>query len=153
MHLRRNTGISLFNSVLVGMPEGLRLDHAGTWANAEGGNLQLRGVTLGNVTLPYAGKNGITDEQAKTFFTTAAFKNELYEAAKLADLKLNANTFSLSGAAAFLPQAGSPLLANTVWDGKAADAWFTKETFRGAFGTANWLEKWTNFNPQQTDYQ
>lgn len=152
MHLRRNTSISIFNSVLVGMPEGLRLDNTSTWANADGGGLQLRGVTLGNVVMPYAGKNGISDDQAKTFFTTAAFKNEMYEAAKLSDLKLNANAFNLTGAAAFLPQAGSPLLSNTVWDGKGADAFFTKESFRGAFGTSNWLEKWTNFNPQQTEY-
>lgn len=154
MHLRRATAISIFNSVFVGYPEGLRLDHATTLPNTVGNPsaMQLRNLVVANVLTDVRGGNGLTDDQAKAFFNTAAFNNSIVTAANLGTLGLNPNTFKLDGTAAFTPVAGSPLLSGATWTDKGSDAFFTKETFRGAFGTTNWAEKWTNFNPQQTDY-
>lgn len=152
MHLRRNTAISIFNSVFVGYPEGLRLDQAPTYANVTGGKLQLRGIVLANMNTPVRGAGTVTDAQVQEFFGTAAFKNQIVAAANLGTLGLNPNTFRLDGTAAFTPNTGSPLLTGAIWDGKGADGFFTKETFIGAFGAQNWAEKWANFNPQQTDY-
>jgi hypothetical protein len=154
MHLRRASAISIFNSVFVGYPEGLRLDHATTLPNTVGSPsaMQLRNLVVANVLTEVRGGNGLTDDQAKTFFNTQAFGNSIVSAANLGTLGLNPNTFKLDGTAAFTPAAGSPLLSGATWTDKGSDAFFTKETFRGAFGTTNWAEKWTNFNPQQTDY-
>lgn len=156
MHLRRNTSLSIFNSVLYGYPEGLRLDAptgtTGTLDNANNGGLQLRGVVLANVTTPIAGAGSITTAQATTFFNTAAFKNTIVASADLPGLLLNASLFSLTATPTLLPGATSPLLTGAIWDGKGADAFFTKETFRGAFGTVNWTSGWANFDPQNTDY-
>jgi hypothetical protein len=151
MHLRRNTSISIVNSLLVGYPEGLRLDGTatGTYANAVAGTLDLRGLVLANNTLPITGKGVITDAQATEYFSAAARKNEIKD---LASLLLNTANFTLT-APGFLPQATSPLLTGAVWDGKGADAYFTKETFRGAFGTTDWTKGWTNFDPQNTIYK
>jgi hypothetical protein len=154
MHLRRSTSTSIFNSLFVGYPEGLRLDQTTTLANVTGGKLQLRGVVLANVTKPLVGQptsgvTAVTDQQVTDFFNTAAFKNQ--SNATLATLQLNGATFNLT-APNFLPQTGSPLLTGAIWDGKGADNFFQKETFIGAFGTTNWAATWTNFNPQQTPY-
>lgn len=161
MHLRRNTSISIFNSLLFGYPEGLRLDGTGgstaTLDNVNSGALQLRGIVLANDEIPNSttvvrGAGTITNAQAQAFFNTAAFKNEIIPSSGIAALLLNAQNFNLTGTPNFLPGAGSPLLTGAIWDGKGADAFFTKETFRGAFGTTNWTQGWTNFDPQITPY-
>ncbi|TLV00439.1 IPT/TIG domain-containing protein [Dyadobacter luticola] len=152
MHLRRNTSISILNSLFVGYPEGLRLDGTatGTYKNATAGTLDLRGIVLANNTLPVVGKGEITNDQATAYFSAAARKNTIVT--DLASLVLNAANFTLT-TPSFLPGATSPLLKDAVWDGKGADAFFTKETFRGAFGTTDWTTGWTNWDPQNTIYK
>lgn len=153
MHLRRNTSISIFNSLFAGYPEGLRLDGANTLANATKGGLNLGGIVLANMTTPVRGDRGatgVTDAQATEFFGAAARKNTI--ATDLASLLLNADNFKL-GAPKFLPQGTSPLLKDAIWEGKANDAFFTKETFRGAFGATDWTAGWANFDPQNTIYK
>ena len=89
MHLRRNTSLSIFNSLLVGYPEGLRLDAptgtTGTLDNATSGNLQLRGIVLANMNTPVKGAGSITDAQAQAFFNTAAYKNQIIASAGVAE--------------------------------------------------------------------
>ncbi len=161
MHLRRNTKTSIFNSVLVGYPEGLRLDGNATWANVQSGALNLEGIVISNnVTKTGAGvalRNANAAGEVATFtladltawFNTPAKKNST---PALADLKLNASTFSLT-APNFVPQTGSPLLTDAIWSNtKAADAFFEKTAYKGAFGATNWATGWTNFDPQNTDY-
>ena len=157
MHLRRNTSISILNSVLFGYPEGLRLDAPAdavgnsTYTNVTNGTLQLRGVVIANSTTPVRGAGTITNDQTTAFFNTAAFKNQIIPTSDIAKLLLNADNFKL-GAPNFLPQAGSPLLTGSIWDGKGADSFFTKETFLGAFGTTDWTKGWANWDPQNTPY-
>lgn len=151
MHLRRNTDITILNSLFVGYPEGLRLDGANTLAHATAGTLDLKGIVLANVTTPLRGDRaatGVTDAQATAYFNAATRKNVVTD---IPTLMLNAANFNLA-APAFLPLAASPLLKDAVWEGKGADAFFTKELFRGAFGTTDWTTGWTNFDPQNTPY-
>ncbi len=160
MHLRRNTAISIFNSLIVGYPEGLRLDAptgtTGTLDNATSGALQLHGVVLANDEIPSSttavrGAGSITNAQALAFFTTAAYKNQVIPSTGVAALLLNTASFNLT-TPSFLPQTGSPLLTGAIWDGKGADGFFTKETFIGAFGTTDWTKGWTNWDPQNANY-
>ena len=152
MHLRRNTSISVFNSLMVGYPQGLRLDGATTTLiNANNGGIELKGNVLANCTLPFVGAGSVTDQQTTDFWNTATSGNSVTSLANLADLKLNANAFNLT-TPNFLPQTGSPLLSGANWTGKGADAFFEKVAYKGAFGTTDWTTGWTNFNPQNTDY-
>jgi len=154
MHLRRNTALSIFNSVIVGYPEGLRLDgkRTATLKNVQDNKLQLRGIVLANMATPLRGAGEITNDDATAFFNNADNRNQIVALADLGTLKLNAKSFDLS-APAFTVASDSPLLQGAVWTGKAADSFFQQVPYRGAFNaTENWLDKWTNFNPQQTDY-
>lgn len=156
MHLRRNTAISIINSVFVGWPEGLRLDGTttGTLNNASTGALSVEGVTVANSLTAVRGAGNITNDQATAYFSLAARKNTVIASSDLASLLLNANSFSLT-APSFLPGTSSPLLvsANAATGGKLSDSFFTSAPYRGAFnGTDNWLSGWTNFNPQNTNY-
>ena len=158
MHLRRNTAISIYNSVFSGWPEGLRLEGTatGTLANTQSGALDLQGIAIANVqstTLAVRGLGTITDAQALAFFNTPAKKNVIIASTDVAAL-LNAQSFNLT-APAFLPPTGSALLVagNAATGGKLADSFFTAAPYRGAFnGTDNWLAGWTNFDPQNTNY-
>ncbi|QJW92118.1 IPT/TIG domain-containing protein [Spirosoma taeanense] len=155
MHLRRNTAISIYNSVFSGWPEGLRLDGTatGTLANVNSGALDLQGITIANAVTPVRGAGSITNDQATAFFSNAAKKNTVVASTDVAAL-LNAQTFNLT-APSFLPPTGSALLVagNAVTGGKLADSFFTSAPYRGAFnGTDNWLAGWTNFDPQNTNY-
>lgn len=163
MHLRRNTAISIYNSVFVGYPEGLRLDGQAqtTYANATGGRLDLRGVTLANMNTPVVGAGtstvvstlgaSITNEQALAYFNEAGRNNTIIPTSGLATLLLNAQNFNLTQPN-FLPQAGSPLLSGVATATKLNNPFFTPTTYQGAFGTENWLTGWTNFDPQNTNY-
>lgn len=158
MHLRRNTAISIYNSVFSGWPEGLRLEGTatGTLANANSGALDLQGIVIANVqssTLALRGLGSITDAQAAAFYNTTAKKNVIAASTDVATL-FNAQSFNLT-APAFLPPAASALLVagNAATGGKLADPFFTAAPYRGAFnGTDNWLAGWTNFDPQNTNY-
>jgi hypothetical protein len=51
-----------------------------------------------------------------------------------------------------LPKTGSPLLTGANFDGLFSDPFFEKVEYRGALGTNNWMQGWTNFLPLQTNY-
>ncbi|GAB3501758.1 hypothetical protein GCM10027341_28950 [Spirosoma knui] len=159
MHLRRNTKISIYNTVCTGFPEGLRLEGttAGTLANINDSSLDLQGIVFGNSENPGSttavrGIGDITTAAAQAYFNAAARKNQILPT-DITPLLLNAQNFTLT-APNFLPQAGSPLLdaSKAVTGGKLADSFFTPAPYRGAFNTENWLAGWTNFNPQDTNY-
>ena len=159
MHIRRNTSISIYNSVFVGYPEGLRLEGTatGTLANANNGGLELQGIVLANTgtasTSAVRGAASITNAQAEEYFNLATRKNVVILSTDLASLLLNGASFNLT-APNFLPGAGSPLsvAASAATGGKLSDPFFVPAPYRGAFNTENWTAGWTNFDPQNTNY-
>lgn len=158
MHLRRNTKISVYNSVFTGFPEGLRLEGASTLANANDGSLDLQGIVFGNsenpgsTTVVRGISPDVSNAAAQAYFNAANRKNQII-GTDISALLLNAQNFSLT-APNFLPQATSPLLVagNAATGGKLADPFFTAAPYRGAFNTENWTAGWTNFDPQNTNY-
>lgn len=164
MHIRRNSSLSILNSVVAGYPVGLLLDEgtapfaaANTAVNAANGSLVLKnnvfaGFSAAGVATTVTGSTF----DAKKFLTDNG--NDITTTA--ADLKLDANNFALTGPL-FTPQAGSPLATGADFTStKVTDAFFDKVTFRGAFApagatganSANWTLGWTNFDPQITCY-
>lgn len=159
MHVRRNTKISVYNSVFTGFPEGLRLEGttAGTLANINDGSIELQGIVFGNSEVPNSttvvrGIGDITTAAAQAYFNLATRKNQII-GTDITALLLNAQNFNLT-APNFLPQSGSPLLVatNAATGGKLSDSFFTAAHYRGAFNTENWTAGWTNFDPQNTNY-
>jgi hypothetical protein len=63
-------------------------------------------------------------------------------------LGLNANYKLGTGKPGLLPVAGSLLLTSGV----TLPAGFEANTTVGAFGTNDWTDSWTNWDPQNTDY-
>lgn len=154
--IRRNSALSIYNSVLVGHPEGVRIDNEGVPGNVSDNLLNstpksyIKGVVIAANTLkPIEVKNGASLTDITNYFNGG---NLTVATADLATLKLKANYNSLT-APALLPDAGSPLLTGGMFDAKANDAAFDKTaTYRGAFGTTDWTTGWANFDPKNADY-
>ncbi|MDO9155185.1 MAG: hypothetical protein Q7U47_16000 [Paludibacter sp.] len=170
MHIRRNSSLSVFNSVIAGWNTGLLLDATTTYSNATSGKSAIQNVALvANKVKSVNGANSVTEAQAAEFFNTTTFANRIMVANfnRTAPIEADSSALILSsffdptktGTAAnptsFLPETGSTLLSTGAFTHtKLQDAFFDKTaTYRGAFGTVDWTkEAWVNFDPQNTVY-
>jgi hypothetical protein len=81
-----------------------------------------------------------------TTMTTAPNNNTVLADQNAAQLEA---PFSIA-APNFLPRTGSPALSGASFSGLSN--FFSQVTFRGAFGTDNWMRDWTSFTPQNNVY-
>ena len=78
-----------------------------------------------------------------TFFFVEALKNSRYDEASSLLLTDPSNVGS-----PFMPSSASPLLSMASFDGETSP-WLDKVAYVGAFNDKdNWLNGWTNFDPQ-----
>ena len=159
--IRRNSGISIYNSIIMGWPTGIFIDATtgtSTALNIEDSTLRLRNVTLAgnNINVRFAGTAGTTinsDAILTTWFTNSYFNNEILTNA--ADAKL-IQPFNYS-APDPTPFAGSSGNQKILTGGSYDDLKFTGDTFfdktatfRGAIApagiNATWWKGWTKFN-------
>ena len=148
-HLRRNTQISIYNTLEAGYPTGLLIDAATTESNATNNLLQYRNNILSACTTPLA-VAGSSVWDITTWFNTAGFNNTL-----LADnnnLLVDYPTNDLT-APVLLPQSGSPLLSGADFTNtNLQNAFFETVSYKGAFGANDWTKCWANWDPQNTVY-
>ena len=159
-HIRRNSGISIFNSIIMGWPRGIEIDATtgtSTALNIEDSTLRLRNITLaGNtVNTRFTGTPGATITNDATFlswFTGAYYNNDIL--ANTADAKL-IQPYNYA-APDPTPFAGSNGNQKILTGGGFTDPKFTgytffdnTVTFRGAIAPAgpltSWWKGWTKF--------
>ena len=159
--IRRNSAISIFNSIIMGWPQGVLIDGTtgtSTALNIEDSSLRLRNVTLaGNtVNVKFSGTGGTTinsDATLTSWFTGAFYNNDLL--ANTSDAKL-IQPYNYA-APDPTPFAGSNGNQKILTGGGFTDAKFTGDTFfdqtvtfRGAIAPAGplatWWKGWTKFN-------
>ncbi|MDR2814587.1 MAG: hypothetical protein LBB79_08060 [Prevotellaceae bacterium] len=165
LHLRRNTQLSIFNSLVAAFPIGLIIENdkgSATQSGATSGNLNVASCVIAGTVKPFQDKQYWTDNtvysDGDTSFTPGYFRktelgNRLFAA--ISDLQLSA-TPSLAAPVA-VPQSGSPLATGAAWTNAKVASGFDKVAYIGAFGPSetandNWATGWTNFDPQNTDY-
>lgn len=151
--IRRNSSISIFNSVIMGYPTGILIDASKgtpTDNNITANTLVIKNTTVSGCAVPidYVASpttpTGWTAADATTWFTDAAKGNSIL--ATNDDVKLTAPYNYTSPD--FTPATGSPLATGADFsDAKLGDAFFTQVDFKGAVGTsgddANWWKGWT----------
>jgi hypothetical protein len=154
MHLRRNTATCVYNSVFAGYLGGLLLDGSAAQGNATNGILQIHNTMISgcssqsNFFLVPTTSTMTAGELAAWYFT-ADFANDTL--VNNADLKLT-DAFNLELPNA-VPMAGSPLFGAASFDNaNLQNAFFTPETFIGAFGTTDWTQGWVVWDPQNEPY-
>ncbi|MGL5960166.1 MAG: hypothetical protein ACRCY6_05400 [Bacteroidales bacterium] len=151
LHLRRNTSLSIFNSVVAGWNTGLLLDGTTTESNVTNGNLVFANLAIvGTKDTPLKGANGVERTAVEAFFNNAGFNNLLI--ASNAEAGISGAFYGENNN--FLPEANSPLLGAAAFTNeKLNDNFFDKTAnFMGAFGNEDWTAGWCNFDPQNTDY-
>jgi hypothetical protein len=151
--IRRNSSISIFNSVILGWPVGVLIDDSkgsATSANVTAGKLIIRNTSIAGCAKPldYAKGSSVDWGLAAltTWFNDASRKNNIYT--NNSDLNLIA-PFNYTNPN-FAPQTGSPLVAAGATDFTDAKlTGFTSVAFRGAVGAtgedATWWQGWTKF--------
>jgi hypothetical protein len=169
--IRRNSSISILNSVIAGFPQGIFYDDvlpAGT-ENSSSNLVAGRSIFANN--LVYASNNA-SNQQIKASTATAlglitpiltassTFDNTLYAGAIYTDpykfsndIASNTSSLTRQGTPNFAQLGTSVALTGAVWtDAKVTDAFFEKVAYRGAFGTTDWTQGWVAYNPQQLAY-
>ncbi|KAA9331239.1 T9SS C-terminal target domain-containing protein [Adhaeribacter soli] len=142
IHFKKNTGAMVHNSVVAGWPIAINLDGSGVVNNANTGSLFFKNGFISGNTQNFKSTDANFDFNA--WFTT----HNSFTKTSNADLKLE-NSFRQTGAN-YLPGSGSELLSGADFNG--LDSFFERVSYRGAFGTTDWTQGWTNFDPQNTDY-
>ncbi|HNL65621.1 MAG TPA: hypothetical protein PKL81_11040 [Ferruginibacter sp.] len=159
--IRRNSAISIFNSIIMGWPQGILIDATtgtSTALNIEDSSLRLRNVTLaGNtVNLKFSGTPGATitsDATLNSWFTGSYYNNDLLT--NVSDAKLiQPYNYSAPDPTPFAGSNGNQkiLTGGSFTDAKfAGDTFFDQSaTFRGGIAPAGalstWWKGWTKFN-------
>lgn len=162
MQIRRNSRLNCYNSVALGWPIGIMLDNqkGDTQGAAAAGSLKIQNVYFADMDAVGTDANKlyddvlvngydenskpITDVSQKSFSSTWFQKQSGNKVlSTISDLAFDVN--------GYMPTAASPVLNAADFSNLAT--WFSKVGYIGAFNVGdNWLDGWTNFDPQNTQY-
>ncbi len=158
--IRRNSAISIFNSVIMGWPVGLYIDATTgtpTDANITGTpaianqsiNLYFENNIIAGCTTPlkYGASTttptGWTLTSLTNWFNTPASNNSILT--NCSDVQLT-DAFNEGGNPDYTPLAGSPLLSGASFTNAKLASGFTSVSYRGAVGAGDtWWKGWTRF--------
>lgn len=167
MQIRRGSRLNCVNSIAYGYPIGLMLDgeKGDTQTQATDGNLRLQNLWFADMTILGSdanklyedvlvtgydgGKKAITDATQESFSSTF-FKAQTGNRRFTDTSSWGLTTLSGLGVAV-MPTVASPLLSAASFAG-LSNSWFDAVSYIGAFGTTDWTQGWTNFDPQNADY-
>jgi hypothetical protein len=153
--IRRNSSISIFNSIIMGWPTGLLIDASKgtpTDNNIAANTLMVQNTVISGCAKPVdysasaTAPTGWNAASAATWFNTAAYGNTIY--ATNDEVKLTA-AFNYANPD-FTPQVGSPVLNGASFTNAKVASGFKPVSFRGAVGAAgtedgDWWKGWTSF--------
>lgn len=163
--IRRNSAISIANSLITNYTEGVYFDD-GTVATAGATSTNYtagRIVFTDNVIYNCNNKSNEVKGQNKTLFETAIRAANAFDATKsvldlLTDplkygLDFKASGNANQGTPNFTVKAGSAAAAGAAFtNAKLADSFFEKVAYKGAFGTTDWSTGWATYDPQNLPY-
>lgn len=179
-HIRRRSAISIFNSFFSGYRVGIRIDDQGTLDNLTSGAgkhahnvLSVPGATLvgaATTAADAAFATGLSsgDATAVSTYWTAnnnTVFNTITSTSAFADLGITASLFWAGQTSSNYPSNPNFVLAAGVagnnnlnaganyTDAKLGNTFFTKTgVYRGAFGTTDWTDGWSEFQPLNKVY-
>lgn len=146
LRLRRNTRLSLYNSIIAGFNTGISLEGPSMELYNANNGPEIKNCLMAGMVKNFNAKTdgtSLTQEQYETMFSSG--NNTLY--AENSELKLT-NAWNWGNVNA-MPQSDSPALTGASFTGLTG---FETVTFRGAFGTQNWAQGWTNWDPVNANY-
>jgi hypothetical protein len=160
MHIRRSSRLSVYNSVFIGWPDGLRLDGGlgDSPAQADANVLQIENCVLAGMGLK---TNSDADNYANVSPHYLTAESKAYFLENTSPVRNNStvagiiysSTINLANPA-FTPAPASLLTGASFTNARLSSNTFLDKTptYKGAFGTTDWTAGWCNFNPQITAY-
>lgn len=151
LQIRRNSSISVYNSIFAGFPVGLYIDDTkgtATSGNITANNLNFRNnIMAGNAVPTKGGWSGL----AAWYATTATDQLDSAQKVMLTDpYKFPAALATPAGRPNFLPKSGSIALTGADFTGLSG---FQTVTYRGAFdGSNDWTTGWSTSDAENTAY-
>lgn len=93
-------------------------------------------------------------DETRSFFSSTFFTAQIGNRSFGSADELKLTGASTKAGVNYLPQTGSPLLGAVSFSDSKLSAGFDKVTYIGAFPgeSDNWMNGWTNFDPQNMDY-
>jgi hypothetical protein len=164
--IRRNSAISIFNSVFVGYTEGIFYDDALPAAgslNSSGNLVAARSVFANNLVYNSNSKSNqikASNATALGIVTPLLTAVNVFDPAALATAivadpyKYSADLVAAArvGVPNFTVVAGSAAASGAAFTNSKLTAGFTSVAFKGAFGSENWASGWAHFDPQSLPY-
>ncbi len=146
VHIRRNSKMRIYNSILMGNIIGLYIDGAATEGSILSDTLLINNINANKWTPNFVISTPV-DANVNSLLLSA---NDFYNGN--AGVKLN-NPYLLTNPD-FQPIAGSPANGTSEFNHAGLnDPFFTEVSYRGAFdGTNDWTGDWVNWNPNATNY-
>lgn len=164
-HLRRNTELSVYNSVIAGWPVGLNISGTSkAWANALEGKLNVKYCAFvackKRVEVDSLDTHndyeieGLMEISNTRFYSSAdeVFIRNSFANIKTKDTITGKFSDKENANMNFLPDPESPLLSAANWTDALVSTGFIQEEFIGAFGTTDWTTGWTNWTPNSDSY-
>ena len=164
MQIRRSSRLNCVNSVVTDWPIGLLLDaeKGNTIDQAKAGVLRLQNIYFANMDVIGSDANKCYEDKEYDFAKKAvkadskqSYSHTFFEQQPGNRYFADKSQLMLSDTkhvgVPFMPQAGSNVFGAQNFDG--LDSWFTTVNYIGAFDANDtWLDGWTNFDPQNTNY-
>ena len=151
IHARRNSAISVFNSIIMGWPTGWLVDASTgtpTDLNLSGATpkaVYANNIVAGNSTqLNYSvSASAPTSFVFGSYFNDSTLSNQVL--ATTSDVQLD-DPFKYDNTVDFNPSSSSPALTGASFSNTKLSSWFTVTTHRGACdGSDVWWKTWTSF--------
>ncbi|QKG80317.1 T9SS C-terminal target domain-containing protein [Tenuifilum thalassicum] len=146
LRLRRNTRLSLYNSIIAGFNTGLYIEGPSKNLYNTANGPEIKNCIMAGMIKNYNVKtdgSSLTEQEYDAMFTNG--NNTLFD--ENSQLKIS-NSWNW-GNVNPLPESGSPVLNGASFEGLTG---FEQVSFRGAFGSTNWTAQWCNWDPQNTAY-
>ncbi|PAW93581.1 hypothetical protein CKK33_08770 [Mucilaginibacter sp. MD40] len=161
--IRRNSSISIFNSVFAGYAEGVYIDDSKVaTAGATSTNYTSGSLVIKNNLFYGNNKKGneVKGDNAtqKALFEAKLRLDNVFESSLFADALISdpfkyAAEFANPGTPVFTVKSGSAAATGALFtDAKLNDSFFEQVSYRGAVGTNDWTAGWTNFNAGSMPY-
>jgi hypothetical protein len=148
LRLRRNTQLKIYNSVVMGFPNGINVPDSVTGKNANDGNLAVSHTSIQSA-IPLKAHASFN---IASWFATAGFNNNGGSARAQSSISLT-NMHDLRNPDA-RPIPGTELATAPTSFSALTEPFFTNVTYRGAFDPSKlrseqWDWGWSNYNPNQ----
>jgi hypothetical protein len=142
-HIRRNSRMSLFNSIVMGWPSagaGILIDGTTTEANCSNNDLEIANTIIAGCPSPLKVNSGSTFN-INTWFNDAAKGNSILTS----NTDVNLSAFNSYTGFNPTPATGSPALSGAAFTSPKLNG-MQNVTYRGAVGTGDtWWQGWTRF--------